>query len=463
MTKFYSIILAAAVTLSASAENKVYELKTFDQKKETTFKSTGKVVKGLKKVAELDGTTLSPKNLQEDGTYSIEGIYDFYVGDYYLGDEDADPEYIIEVTVKAGASANQYTIYDTSGLSVFMEPVNFTYNETNGSVTFALEKKGRVQLGDGSYAYYSFSPTQWTGSSIAVLSSLIVPFDKTTGEFGFELDYGFGWGAYSDSGYRTHLGWFGLFDVLGMAQTGDIEAIDEVQEGQWKYVGMASFIDGYITPGYTMGGQAIDAKKYEIEVELQQNVDNEHLYRLWKPYTNGKHLLTPNNLSSNEGQIVFDVSNPNHVVVLACGMPSGFQNPNGEFYLSNELGWYINMLGGNYFRDKDEYEYYKNLVINILYTQDGIESSDTFKDRVVTINKPMFDYDDMHSSGYGWNSPQTAYITFPKTDGVENIVATEGEGTVEYYNLQGVRVSSPAAGQLVIKKQGNNVSKVLVK
>ena len=46
--------------------------------------------------------------------------------------------------------------------------------------------------------------------------------------------------------------------------------------------------------------------------------------------------------------------------------------------------------------------------------------------------------------------------------GVENIEAADENAPVEYFNLQGVRVSQPAAG-LYIVRQGNKVSKVLVK
>ena len=41
-------------------------------------------------------------------------------------------------------------------------------------------------------------------------------------------------------------------------------------------------------------------------------------------------------------------------------------------------------------------------------------------------------------------------------------VEIDANAPVEYYNLQGVRVEEPAAG-LYIRRQGNNVSKVLVK
>ena len=47
--------------------------------------------------------------------------------------------------------------------------------------------------------------------------------------------------------------------------------------------------------------------------------------------------------------------------------------------------------------------------------------------------------------------------------GVEDIVAGEADGEAVFYNMQGVRVANPAAGNLYIKVQGNKATKVLVK
>ena len=47
-------------------------------------------------------------------------------------------------------------------------------------------------------------------------------------------------------------------------------------------------------------------------------------------------------------------------------------------------------------------------------------------------------------------------------DGVADIIS-DNNAAVEYFNLQGVRVANPEAGQLVIKRQGNEVTKMLVK
>lgn len=47
--------------------------------------------------------------------------------------------------------------------------------------------------------------------------------------------------------------------------------------------------------------------------------------------------------------------------------------------------------------------------------------------------------------------------------GVENVTVSDSNAPVEYFNLQGVRVANPSAGQIVIKRQGNTVSKQVIR
>lgn len=51
----------------------------------------------------------------------------------------------------------------------------------------------------------------------------------------------------------------------------------------------------------------------------------------------------------------------------------------------------------------------------------------------------------------------------PDAGGVEGVVAEKENAPVEYYNLQGVRVMNPEAGQLVIKRQGSEVKKMVIR
>ena len=58
-----------------------------------------------------------------------------------------------------------------------------------------------------------------------------------------------------------------------------------------------------------------------------------------------------------------------------------------------------------------------------------------------------------------------SYITFPTFSGINNIIADDNKvnAPVEYYNLQGMRIAAPVEGQLVIKRQGSKVEKLIVR
>ncbi len=66
---------------------------------------------------------------------------------------------------------------------------------------------------------------------------------------------------------------------------------------------------------------------------------------------------------------------------------------------------------------------------------------------------------------YDWSAPADPsqfLIETGATDAIDNVeAAVDANAPVEYYNLQGQKVVNPAAGQLVIKKQGGKVTKVI--
>lgn len=47
--------------------------------------------------------------------------------------------------------------------------------------------------------------------------------------------------------------------------------------------------------------------------------------------------------------------------------------------------------------------------------------------------------------------------------GINDVTVDDADAPVEYFDLQGIRVSNPQAGQMVIRRQGTNVEKILVK
>ena len=64
--------------------------------------------------------------------------------------------------------------------------------------------------------------------------------------------------------------------------------------------------------------------------------------------------------------------------------------------------------------------------------------------------------------GYGLAHSESCQVTVSSNSGIENIVESDANAPVEYYNLQGVRVDAQSAG-LYIRRQGNTTTKVLVK
>ena len=82
---------------------------------------------------------------------------------------------------------------------------------------------------------------------------------------------------------------------------------------------------------------------------------------------------------------------------------------------------------------------------------------------VGAIPKTVFLDDRMSFAALGVRNQAlgSMYFSF-STNGVEDIIADEADGNVEYFNLQGARIENPEAGMLVIeRKNGKSVKKIM--
>ena len=435
MRKFYSLIAAVAVVFSAAAAPPIQQLDVSrHQLKRTELKPTSSVVLktpeklpngmartssivSMKKVAELDGTPVS-KTKQADGSYTIEGEYTLIINDCYFQTSVG----IVTLNATVEKDTDGYWIIPDDEQEYFATDVPFTFDSTTNTLTFTPLSLGYQQ---NMQLYAAFYPIHWDNdtNSVKLDSSWKVNFNPETSEIEFPgSDYGFGWPVSPNQYFTTIQGWVGLFDVIGAYQ--ELPEIDELQDGQWKSVGKAQFVDAWVLTGYKMSGNSIDPYQYEYEVDLEQNIANPNLYRLWMPYKNSGNPVASLNQSLYSGQIIIDISDPDHVAVVSGKMPAGFKDSNGEFYLSNDLGWYINK------------GYDKNLVISVIYGEGQTAVPSTYKDGVVTINKPMMDFDPSYSNGYNWtNNTYASRITFPKPEKEE----PESVGSYDIY-LQSVDI-----------------------
>ena len=90
-------------------------------------------------------------------------------------------------------------------------------------------------------------------------------------------------------------------------------------------------------------------------------------------------------------------------------------------------------------------------------------TTETGEDIVMDFPAKSFLLVAMTSQKIYYANTSAATLKVQKTSGVADIAIDDENVPVEYYNLQGVRVNEPAAGTLVIRRQGAKVSKVLVK
>ena len=172
------------------------------------------------------------------------------------------------------------------------------------------------------------------------------------------------------------------------------------------------------------------------------------------------------------GYIVFDVSDPDHVIFSKTY--AGFANENlgvTAFYTYNRLGYYV--------------ENFPQYTVDYIISVQPMPFT-TYKDGVVTLSSYLNNsgatvYDANYGSqllpngGNGWYRQvddnvvpvnMTTKIYFPGVyeAAVKQVEVDANENLpVEYFNLNGVKVLNPAKGQLVIKRQGSKVTKEIVR
>ncbi len=233
---------------------------------------------------------------------------------------------------------------------------------------------------------------------------------------------------------------------------------------EWKDLGNAKFKDGWMQPMF--GGEIP-----EYEVKCQQNIKNPNRILLVDPYSTG--YFDQLGLPANSGFIQLDITNPECVLVVPFTM--------GGIQFANILrdvpeAAYINMTSA---------EGMKIMVDGFSY-EEVIEEAEDFGDElptlvngVITIPQCRLQLTNQLGTGNVWSQVyggvfddeddpidddlMHATITIPALAGVEGIIADAENAPARYFNLQGMEVANPEAGQLVIKKEGSKTTKMIVR
>lgn len=255
------------------------------------------------------------------------------------------------------------------------------------------------------------------------------------------------WIAYSDAAYQSLAGYLGAFDVVSMTP---YEKEDPTVG--WHSYGTAQFVDGWICPGV----YGADALNYSWTVNVDQKDEDPNIIRLNNPYmADGCPLLQADPTCVKEGgYIVIDISDPTFVRV-SPNVFSGFLNGTTKIYNTNAEGYF---MAQGYSKEEtmaglqeivSEYSTYADGVIKIpnAYIQTSMNGMLTY-------------WQDAY--GNDLTEYMVATITLNQT-GIDEISSTDENAPIEYYNLQGVRVSNPEKGDVVITRQGSKVSKIVVR
>lgn len=239
---------------------------------------------------------------------------------------------------------------------------------------------------------------------------------------------------------------------------------------QWERLGKASFTEGFIScilPEY------FNVETYEVEVE--RNKTNHGLIRVVDPYKTGWSASDRFALShAHPHYIYFNAENPYNVYVLSS--PLGIRmDPYGEFgiysdyaeivdYYGKEMCDALGLTTGGTYKD-GIIEYDGNCDIKILPVNWGEYVYTNYK------NNPEYDEaaaEAAEAAGQVYDVPEYLPGDFRldmSKAGIGSIAVDLGldKGSVTYYNLQGQRVSRPAAGTVCIKVQNGKSTKVQIR
>ncbi|MDE5870614.1 MAG: hypothetical protein K2H22_01525, partial [Muribaculaceae bacterium] len=189
----------------------------------------------------------------------------------------------------------------------------------------------------------------------------------------------------------------------------------------------------------------LDIPSYQVEVE--RNIENPSIYRVVNPY--GESCPYPElSLRAEDYDIylVFDATDPEKVFFRPTnlGIDTG-----GGWWIACNNGYFIETFEGK----KPGAGTFGKLA-------DGVISFPA-KSVVVTCEEiSIFGGED--GSWYYGNGSGTLSLNLPDESAVESVM-TAKESMNEYFNMQGVRLSAPQKGTMVIERNGSNVSKKVIR
>ncbi|MDE6409147.1 MAG: hypothetical protein K2K81_02735, partial [Muribaculaceae bacterium] len=484
MKKIYSVLaVAALVSVSASAEKH-----GLGPQEKQLFKLSEKVFKldNSKHATTLSVTT---SNLQSTraGVNDILGIYAWEGYNMLAPDEYSDPYGWELGSFSVEADETNPSSLLVSGLTT--APINATYNAATGELSIpsnqitGLYNDGQGTTGTKRFVHAAMVPAldengkplndangnpmvDDEGNPLYMLQDqdtpLVMKYDAERG--GFVLDRLDVIEECVVNAQGKTLGYFIL-----CRQNTTLKYPEKLSNQGWKDYGFVPFTDGWVATLF-MG---VTEELATWNVKVQQSTTNANLIRLVNPYGNENTWSQIKNYNESpiEGSILIDITDHNCVMALPNVMaPAGFilsEVIPGMMYCYSDAGYFFEDSNQNAESEEDLISY-KDMIEAL-----GTENIGQIEGNVLTIYNCSFGFGDclnmMANTGWSDDSGEliemTSKVILPDAllSGVNDVLVDNTNAPVKYYNLQGMEVANPEAGQLVIKKQGSKSTKLIVK
>lgn len=229
--------------------------------------------------------------------------------------------------------------------------------------------------------------------------------------------------------------------------------VDLEYDPYWVTLGDALFTDGFISKFLEVDmtqnlGLKLDEADFTYSVKIQQSTTKPGLYRLVNPYgaSSPYYDINFSNINLDKKKtyyLTIDASNPDQVTIPYSD--SGFFYGQTPLVLYSEAYDYLN---DGYDATEVPSHYWGKLSDGVITFPEGTGEADAPLS-LKLMTSP--------ASVYG----RALTVKLPSSS-VSEIEADDSEAPVEYFNLQGVRVTDPANG-IFIRRQGSDVTKVVVR
>lgn len=231
----------------------------------------------------------------------------------------------------------------------------------------------------------------------------------------------------------------------------------------YELVGTGDYFDGFFNPVFVLSG-APEVAPYEVEI--YKNKTDENIIAVKNPYMASEEFKsTFSDLHPVDGGwFLFNIEEPacvQMVPLVNCGMIDEDEETGeiSHYYPFNQEGYNTYIEGMSIEDVLFQYELAFEECSNISEEEDGTS--------LMSLTSLFFGVEEAPTGFYWWSKDENerfASLTLPAgIVGIKGVSNDAVNGVTKYYNLQGVEISNPVKGQLVIVKNGKKAVKQIIK